>query len=235
MAEGGNSRAQRSQIERIVREVLAEVAARTEASAAGPPAPRSGGELALTNKVISTRELEGRLQGIARVVVSRGSVVTPAARDLLRQHRVTLATAVPAASRTNEQIRLVLGTTTTSIEPAGLIAMLSREGLAVERLPQSSMIDVIEDICRRVVAGSLGLVLSHQPAVALCLANRHRGVRAALAGDAAMVAAASDAVSPNVLIVDPAGKAMFEWQRVVRAWLAGGLPACPSSLAAHLE
>ncbi|MGD9723968.1 MAG: hypothetical protein AB7O59_20330 [Pirellulales bacterium] len=52
------------------------------------------GELLITAKVISTRELEHKLKGVTRLVVTRGAVLTPSARDMLREHRISMATAV---------------------------------------------------------------------------------------------------------------------------------------------
>ncbi len=89
MAKEGIKLPQRAEIERIVREVLAELMAgkTTEQNS-------TRGELVLSSKVVSVAVLTGRLDGVSRIIMPRGAVVTPAARDLLRERRIAVASAV---------------------------------------------------------------------------------------------------------------------------------------------
>lgn len=47
-------------------------------------------ELALCDRVVTTRTLEGRLSGVGVVRVEARAIVTPAVRDLLNEHGVAL-------------------------------------------------------------------------------------------------------------------------------------------------
>ena len=76
------------QVEWIVVEVL-----RRLGVAEGKPRSAtagSAGELRLTERVVTLRSIEGRLAGVTRVVVSARAVITPAARDELKQRTIEL-------------------------------------------------------------------------------------------------------------------------------------------------
>lgn len=53
-------------------------------------APSQPAELALNEKLVTLRTLEGKLAGVERLVVSPRAVVTPAVRDELKQRRIEL-------------------------------------------------------------------------------------------------------------------------------------------------
>jgi hypothetical protein len=76
------------QIEWIVVEVLRRLGVAGGENTSGPAA--MAGELRLTESVVTMRSIEGRLTGVARVVVPRRAVVTPAAKDELRQRSIEL-------------------------------------------------------------------------------------------------------------------------------------------------
>ena len=90
MQKHQGSRAQRAEVEQVVREVLAELLGRVKSTSSAA----ASAELMVTEKVVSAKEIERRLQGVTRVVVVRGAVITPAARDLLRERKIAIATAV---------------------------------------------------------------------------------------------------------------------------------------------
>ena len=74
-------------VERIVLEVIR----RLGLLASLPPVtPASGRELALADRVVTLRSVEGKLAGVARLIVAAKAVVTPAVRDELKQHRIEL-------------------------------------------------------------------------------------------------------------------------------------------------
>jgi hypothetical protein len=72
-------------IEQIIREVLSRLAA---IDAAGRTTAAS--ELALTERLITLRDIEHRLSGVSKLTVGVKAVVTPSVRDLLRQKKIEL-------------------------------------------------------------------------------------------------------------------------------------------------
>jgi hypothetical protein len=226
MSAGGNNESRKQHVEQIVRQVLAELLG-------GSTKPGSNvalGELVLVERVVSVRELEGKLVGVTRVLVPRGAVFTPAARDLLKEKRIAVASAV-ATSTNKTAKRVTVGIAETTFEPATLVSELTRDGWQVERLPLVGLMSVSDELCEQVVKGGVrGLLITEQTSAALCLANRRSGMRAALAGDPVSLAAAIEQVAPNMLVIDPRGKSQFAWKRLLKTWSDVGQRDCPEHL-----
>jgi ribose 5-phosphate isomerase RpiB len=226
MAGGGANTRQRAAIERLVRQVIAELQAGAKQTAAS-------GELVLSGRVVTLADVEGRLNGVTRVVVERGAVFTPSARDELRHKGVTIASAVRPAKRLQNR-RVAIAVSETRFEPAALVAALATEKIEIERLPNVGLVMVVDEMCDTVVkSGIPGVLLTERAAGALCLANRQRGVRAALATNASAVSEVLRDVAANLLVVDPRGKSTFELRQIVRQ-LVHHSGACPTDLAARL-
>lgn len=71
------------QLEWIVREVVRRLTA-------GAAAPDAGDALRVQDRVVTTATVKGRLNGVRRLVVSKGAIVTPSVRDDLRERQITL-------------------------------------------------------------------------------------------------------------------------------------------------
>ncbi len=247
MAHAPHTLPSRDEIERIVRSVLAQLASGSavttrgnvpSAAAKAPSEPQAATvatrELVLTNKVISVAELAGRLTGIARVTVPRGAVFTPAARDELKKYKVAIASAVgPAKSQAARTI--LLSVVDSTLEPTALAARLEQTGMATERVAQTGWPSAVDALCAGVEKSQRwGLLLCEQEAAAVCLANRVPGIRAALGYSVQAVQAARTALAPNVLVINPRGKSVFELLQLVRAWAGGDQPRVPAALASRL-
>ncbi len=77
--------------EQDVERVVLEVIRRLGLLASPQPAPSATGvELVLTDRVVTLRSIEGKLAGIARLVVAARAVVTPAVRDALNDRSIEL-------------------------------------------------------------------------------------------------------------------------------------------------
>lgn len=73
------------QLEYIIREVMRRLAE----LGVGKPAT-SVSELALAGRLVTLRDLEGKLTNVTKVTVTKQTVVTPAVRDLLREKKIEL-------------------------------------------------------------------------------------------------------------------------------------------------
>ncbi len=212
-------------VERIVRQVLAELTGAGKPTGATAPVA----ELVLHRRVVSLADLEGRLQGVSRVVAPRGAVFTPAARDELKKYRVAIASHVaPSGAKAGGSV--ILATADTKFEPAPLVGALAAEGTRVERLPNVGLASVVAELAEQVAkGGNRGVLVTGRAAAAICLANRRPGVRAVqglgLAGNAEAIAS----VGANLLVVDPQGRSLFELRGMVRELVRSQAP-CPAEL-----
>ena len=211
-------------IERVVREVLAELGVARKADEAArdegrgkwccspnPPnvpevpepaplaqSPLTPGELIIDSRVVTMTEVSGRLDAVRRVVVSREAIVTPAVRDELLRRGIALAYAESSNGHPATPVRLVMITTGTDFDPAALVAGLTREGLKVEHAASDCLIAATDQLAAEVARpDTLGVLLTRHTAAGLCLANRLGGVRAVAGVDAPAVAAAAAAVGAN--------------------------------------
>jgi len=74
------------QIEWIVVEVLRRLGVAGDERSSSPV----GAELAIPERVVTLRLIEGRLKGVSRLLVQAGAVITPAAKDELKQRQIEL-------------------------------------------------------------------------------------------------------------------------------------------------
>ena len=165
-------------IERVVREVLAEMAAAQTAraiktngaipaesrktSAAIPAQPVAQpqadkepkkvaaleGDLAIDSRVVTMGELTGRLANVRRLVVSRKAIVTPAVQDELLRKNIALAFSDAAASPATVAPRLALITMGIDFDPASLIAVLGRDGVQTEAAALDCLIASAERLAK---------------------------------------------------------------------------------------
>jgi len=240
MASPSTQSPQRYDVEAIVRQVLAELLGRGVNGLAGKTnptgktstdaAPKSG-ELTVGKKIVTAADLEGRLSGIKRLLVQRGAVVTPSARDELRKHGVAIASTVLGGKQTST---IHLAMAETNFRTDSLLALLTSEGLTVQEQAAGSLLNVIDDLCKTVATGNQrGLLLTGVPAAALCVANRQNGVRAVLGTSLADFALARAAVAANLLVIDPKGRSLFELRQLTRELLQGG-DTCPAEVRQRL-
>ncbi|MGC4005400.1 MAG: hypothetical protein QM811_20690 [Pirellulales bacterium] len=184
-------------IERLVRAALQRIA--TEVAQPAKPAaankPANSGEFALSAVVIGTRELADLPGGIRSLAIRRGAVVTPAARDWLREKRISLtsttdsansvkrpsmkqspssiANVAPSVSTTARSF--VVGEAIAKFDAAPFVALLRQRGFAVERLARSGLDTVAAEAAALARDGRRAILFTDKPFAAVVAANRVAG------------------------------------------------------------
>ena len=129
---------------------------------------------------------------------------------------------------------VVLGVAETSYDAASLAAALMQDCIQIERLAKTGLVSVIEELSEEVrKGGKPALLLTKAGEAALCLANRHRGVRAVAVSDVSTARTSVAAVGANFLVLDPERKSVSVINRIVRDFLAAP-KECPADFAAVL-
>ncbi len=211
-------------IDRVVREVLAELGKAPAEAEAAPAAAEvaSNGELSVSCQVVTLAEVEGRLDSVRRLVVPPRAVVTPAVRDELLQRNVKLEY---ARSAKPQAARLVIMTVGKSFDPSPL----AKEAIEIEQRSDECIIAAVDHLAAEVVKpNTLGLLLTGHVAAGLCLANRHDGVRAVCR--TSVVAQ----VGANLLIIDPTAHSTFRLKQIVAEFCRGGKRSCPEVFRSQL-
>ncbi len=221
-----------SDIERVVREVLAELK-RAPASAPQEPAPAlaskpANGELVLSTRLVTMDDIGDKLGGVRRVVVGPQAVVTPAVRDALRQRDIELSRATPAKGQSAKPLRLVVVAARTKMDPKLLAGSLQGEGIKAECRKTDCILAATDQLAAELAKGdALGILLTPHTTAAMCLANRLAGVRAVLASNAGNIEADLSAIGANLLVADPQSVSLFKLSRMAGDFYRGGIRPCP--------
>jgi hypothetical protein len=177
--------------------------------------PKQDGVLEIDKRVVCLGDVDGRVNGAKQLVVSRGAVVTPAVRDLLRQSGVELTYRVP--SRNGKAVRppVAAGLVETSFDPTALLRSVAPTDTTFELVAGTDLLEVVDQLTKRVLEGRPALLLTSQVAASLCLANRMSGVRAVCGATVQEISRVLGEVGGNMLVLDPNGKSQFELRRMV--------------------
>jgi hypothetical protein len=185
---------------------------------------------AAVTRVVSPETVAARLDGVQRLVVRRGAVVTPAVRDLLRERGITLVTALEKSSCGTTPRSLVLASVAANYDPAPLVASLAPVANVVETAADDWTAGI--DALAAHVGGdaALALLVTDRVAATLCLANRYPHIRAAAVRDAAEVSAVTRAIGVNMLVVDPAECGTATLTAIAHRFCQIGPQPCPAAL-----
>jgi len=195
----------------------------------------SSGELVVFSQVVTMSELEGRLAGVRRLIVPPQAVVTPSVRDELHRKNVALEYDLPVATPGTVGVRLAMEVLGSRFDPAPLVRALGSEGIEVETHRTDCLVAATDRLAGDVAKpNTLGLVVSTYPAIALCLANRHQGVRAVWGIDAGTVDAEVASVGANVLVICPRITSFFAMKQMIGRFCRGGTRECPEALRERL-
>lgn len=157
--------------------------------------------LRLDDRVVTTELLRNRLEGIKRLVVKRLAVVTPLVKDELRSRNIRLEEVSgsddgPASSET---IQVVCHDTDIPAEASKQLAGLNVKWSRIQQL--DGAVEAVNESLRG--GKNRSVLVTGQPELAACLANRDRGTRAAHCDSQQAMQRACQTLSCNVLVTQP--------------------------------
>ena len=234
-----------AEIERIVRKVLADLGA----AGVAPPAAAENGEkqnvastarteeaqklhCVVAVRVVTLATLDGRLNGASVLTVPRGAVITPAVRDELKSRSIRLEFADAAAKeQANNAVELLVGIADVRDDVSVVTKAMQDHvtGVAtVQSMQQTDLRALMSRMAEWIASRpSLAVVLTRRPAAAVCLANRHRGLRAVWVNTPKALAEAMRTIAPNVITYNPAEHAASAQRAMLREFVLGGVRECP--------
>lgn len=169
-----------AQIELIVNRVL-ERLRNTRFPARGG---QESNELRVTERVVTARLLHDRLTGIQKLVLEPNSLLTPAARDLLKDKGIQIDQSGTAAGN---------GIESTNGGSAAQVQIVNDNGCETQALMKS-----IQSAQR----GGKIIVNTDRPHLLLCRLNRQESIRAAIVESSRCLPRAIKQLDPNVFVVD---------------------------------
>jgi hypothetical protein len=184
---------------------------------------------------VTLGEVAGRLTGIRRLLVSPGTVITPAVKDEVIKRNIQVIFQAAASAASAGSLRLTIIAARTKIDTGPLASALQSENIEVELHSSKCLIEATDRLAGEIKkTNSLGLLLTPYEAEGLCLANKLSGVRAISGRDANQVAADATAVGANVLVVNPKKIGPFEIRQMLNEFCRGGIRPCPEVLKQRL-
>lgn len=205
-------------IEQIVREVVRRLSA---AGAAGQPARPVNDEVdpattTLSGRVISLEQIKRVNPKSNRLRVLSDAVVTPAARDELKQRGIRLERGQPQQAVSESNLLVAAVRTTWDLH-----RWLKQTHLDVTETLENDCPDLTAEKLAAALAKkvSRAIVFTGEPALVLCRLNRHQGVRAACGQSVKTVQDANDCLSPNAIVLNPMGMGDYGLNGIVRAFV----------------
>ncbi|MCY3008311.1 MAG: hypothetical protein NTY42_00580 [Planctomycetota bacterium] len=204
------------EIESIVRKVLSTLLAGDLAgSTQQPSSVVVSNELAIADHVVSASTLEGRLSGIQTLRLLRSAVITPAARDLCRQAKVTIVKDENAVSSSSSIVKrdAAASTVPSKVRPQRLIIAGSCQTMvAIEKQMCSKQAKVRAQLhddtaALREIANGLrnghqaGVLVAASPHAACWQAARDEKLRPAVVSQWSDLPAVLSEVPVNLLIL----------------------------------
>ena len=167
-----------SEIERVVREVLAELGVAPNSPSLAPgedqgdrtrrkveggrekgdnqglgtlvPSAMANADLLVDSRVVAMAEISGRLESVRRLIVAKNAIVTPAVRDELHRLGIALKRINARDPHSAAPVRLAMILSGTDYCPEALIAALAREDLRVELLDSDCLIAAVDRLAGEV-------------------------------------------------------------------------------------
>lgn len=229
----------REEIERLVRRALAQLLA-APASPTVPAKPATDksetattqGVLQIDERVVSAGLLEGRLEGVRQLLLRRGAVVTPSARDELKRRGIAVESASGGNGKSSAKPPAKLIVASIGSTDANAWTAALGESMTVEWIsPAADLAATIAKWSDAVLGRKTpGVLITDQAAAALVLVNRNHGIRAVGGANTKEMSDAAAAIGANGLVVDPRGKGKFEITTLLRAFAAGAWRNPPDAL-----
>lgn len=190
--------------------------------------------LAWPGRVVSAQEFTRLWRGQRRLAVQPGTVLTPSALEELKARGVAVERQSPAASKNTASCAVAQEAPWAVVEAA--LAALQRDGRPLTRLPERGAKNESAwavELGRLVAGGARAAVFCRNAGLVSCLANKIKGVRAAVANTPAQLGAVVAALAPNLVAVDMPGRTLHEIRQTLSALMHIKPP--PAELAATLK
>jgi hypothetical protein len=181
------------------------------------PAPQEPAEVVLAERVVTAAALAEKTRPGQAVWLVEGAVVTPAARDFIKQHRLRVGRAIPRGADPARRSSLRILVCATDHALRGALQSLP-SGACEQRLAGTTD-EAVADAVAALARGEVDrmVLVTGEPHRAACEANRHRAVRAAAVRPSDDVVGVLAECRANLLAVPPRGSSVQAWRKLLQA------------------
>jgi len=214
------------QVDLIVQRVLEHLVSPAAARVANDTAPAVGDRSSAGSKgtridepVITQALLAESVNGSATVSIGAKAILTPSARDFVRTHGIEVIRENSQSTMRSARCQVIV--TRPSPQAESALDALRQQGIIRDRklsgTPAEAAALATSALCRG--EAELVVVLTDQPELTACLANRNERVRAAAVGDLPSVERVVKSMQANLLAVNPGGGNILELKSLLKAFV----------------
>ncbi|HSW45633.1 MAG TPA: RpiB/LacA/LacB family sugar-phosphate isomerase [Phycisphaerae bacterium] len=184
----------------------------------------------MSRAVVTAKMLDDLLRSGTPIVLAKGSLVTPAAKDWLKEHKVPV-TWQDTPTCSGRSLAVVLDPKVPELRAMRI--MLDRAGGLVDVIePAPGMATIAaaaRRLCGKIRRGEVakGVVFAADGAVPVCLANKIPGIRAALGACVPTVEEAIRELGINLLVIEYPRQSPYLMRQMVERFAAGRTMARP--------
>ncbi len=195
--------------------------------------------LTWTSRVLTEADFRRAWQGESTVEIARNTIVTPLAREHLRDRGVALTWRAEAVSKkaTTGWSVAVEGQDSRALSVLRALAsegraqnLIEGPGKTIRSQWYRSLAETVRDSNARGM-----LVFSADPAVCVCIAAKVEGVRPAQAITPAQTAKVLITLGCNLVALETTGRTFYELRQITRIVCDSGKPEAPPEVAAVLK
>ena len=185
--------------------------------------------------VVTAIMLEDLRREQAEIRLRKDALITPAARDWLKEHPVPVIWEEPGAS---DGGTLAVVMDAALPEMRLMRTMLDRRGGLADVIEpnggRAGIIDATRRLCRRIAGKEVakGVVFVQDGAAPVCIANKHRGIRAALGVNVPAVEEACRQLAINVLVIEYPAQTTYMMRQMIERFMADRAAAKPETASA---
>jgi hypothetical protein len=177
--------------------------------------------------VVTAITLQELLKAGAEIRLQKGALVTPAARDWLKEHSVPVTWEENGSAR-DGSLAVVMDASLP--EMRSLRSMLDRRGGLAEVIEpvggRSGLAAATRRLCGKIARREVlkGVVFALDAATPVLLANKHNGIRAAYGADLPMVEEACRSLGINLLVIEYPRQTAYMMAQMIDRLVKG--PTC---------
>ncbi|MSR58856.1 MAG: hypothetical protein EXS05_14595 [Planctomycetaceae bacterium] len=208
-------------IDEIVRRVLSQLGTGSlparEALPTIPSPAAASGVVMIETPIVTQGVIEQSIGAATRVRVLPRAIVTPSARDFIRQRGIEIIRE-SAPDHPPGQVRGIVFVTAAPPQVAAAIESLRADGIYCEKQLLGTAAEAAGEATSALCRGETAVVaiVTGEPELAACLANRNARIRATPLSSLPALAAIRATFNPNLFAINPAGKSQFELRQLLK-------------------
>lgn len=215
-------------VSRVLKELRTKEAAAPSVPAAVPALTQNpvqkpaNSEVAITAAVVTGELLEKSIGGVKRVRVASKAILTPSARDVIRQRGLEIVRESAASAKAPVAAwRVLISSAGPQVESA--LDDLRSSGAGFDRQLTGTVEEAVSAATSTLTRGEKKgiVVLTGSPELAACHANRCERIQAVALRDVAALSDIRRQFQPNLIAIDPGNRNSFELRQILKGVVAG--------------